>query len=382
MAGLYIHIPFCKRRCIYCDFYSTTLGVEVRQLYVNALCNELKQRCDYLAGESLATIYIGGGTPSQLSIAELKQLFRAIDATYRVNSNAEITMEANPDDLSEEYVTALRSLPINRLSIGVQTFREDYLQILNRRHTGKQALEAVKRCYKAGFQNISMDLIYGLPGQSLVDWQADLVAALSLPICHLSAYALIYEEGTVLWNLREQQKVAETDEDLSLQMFNYLIDETHRAQFEHYEISNFALSGKYSRHNSSYWDGTFYLGCGPSAHSYNGISRQWNTPDVHAYIKGQGNVVAAGLFELEQLREVTRFNDLIITSLRTARGLNLAQLETSFGDKYVSYVLRSAQPYIQAGTVELDEVKKTLRIMRSGIFVSDEIMSDLLWVEE
>ena len=233
MAGIYIHIPFCKRRCIYCDFFSTTQS-EKKPTYVRALCQELYLRKDYLEREEIETIYLGGGTPSQLSQEELEAIFRTIYNIYKVKENAEITLEANPDDLTPEYVAMLCQLPINRISMGIQTFHEETLKLLHRRHTATQAIEAFRRCREAGFQNISIDLMYGLPGETLASWKQDLQQAIDLHPEHISAYHLIYEEDTTLWKLREQHQVEEADEDLSVSLFSTLIDELTKAGYQHY----------------------------------------------------------------------------------------------------------------------------------------------------
>ena len=376
MAGIYIHIPFCKRRCIYCDFFSTTRSEE-KPTYVHALCQELEMRKNYLEGEEIETIYLGGGTPSQLSEDELKEIFTYIYKVYSVSPDAEITLEANPDDLTPEYVAMLRQLPINRISMGIQTFQEETLKLLHRRHTAQQAIEAFKRCREAGFQNISIDLMYGLPGETLDTWKEDLQQAIALHPEHISAYHLIYEEGTALWKLREQHQVEEADEDLSLTLFSTLIDELTTAGYQHYEISNFSLPGLHSRHNSSYWLGKKYIGCGPSAHSYNGTSRQWNIASLDAYISNMEN--GEPCFEVEELDLYTRYNDFIITRIRTHWGLPLSHLQAEFGDELYRYCLRMARPHIEQGMLQIQE--NTLRLTRRGIFISDGIMSDLLWVE-
>ena len=285
MAGIYIHIPFCKRRCIYCDFFSTTQS-EKKSTYVRAVCRELEMRKDYLEGEDIETIYLGGGTPSQLFREELEEIFNHIYKVYPVREDAEITLEANPDDLTPEYVAMLRQLPINRISMGIQTFQEETLKLLHRRYTATQAIEAFRRCREAGFRNISIDLMYGLPGETLETWKEDLQQSIALRPEHISAYHLIYEEDTVLWKLREQHQVEEADEDLSVSLFSTLIEQLSEAGYQHYEISNFCLPGLHSRHNSSYWTGKKYLGCGPSAHSFNGVSRQWNVASLDDYLKG------------------------------------------------------------------------------------------------
>lgn len=376
MAGIYLHIPFCKRRCIYCDFYSTTQG-EKREAYICTLCKELEQRQDYLQGETVETIYLGGGTPSQLEENDFKRIFDTIYRMYPIAESPEITLEANPDDLTPEYIGMLRSFPFNRLSMGIQTFNEVMLERLHRRHTARQAIEAFENCRKAGFQNISIDLMYGLPGETTESWENDLSQAVRLHPEHISAYHLIYEEGTALWKLREEHRVKEVDEDLSVDFFSRLMQRLKENGYQHYEISNFCLPDKYSRHNSSYWTGKKYLGCGPSAHSYNGTSRQWNIASLDNYIKGitEGSPVS----EIEELDLYTRYNDFVITSIRTCWGMPLGQLKEKFGKKLYRYCLRMAQPHLQQGTLEITE--ETLKLTEKGIFISDGIMSDMLWVD-
>ena len=376
MAGIYIHIPFCKRRCIYCDFFSTTQS-EKKSEYVHALVRELEIRKDYLDNEEIETIYLGGGTPSQLSKEELEEIFTHIYKVYKVTPDAEITLEANPDDLTPEYVSILRGLPINRISMGIQTFQEETLKLLHRRHTAQQAIEAFKRCREAGFQNISIDLMYGLPGETLETWEQDLQQAIALHPEHISAYHLIYEEGTALWNLREQNKVEEAEEELSLTLFKTLIERLTKAGYQHYEISNFCLPGLHSRHNSSYWTGKKYLGCGPSAHSFDGTSRQWNVSSLDKYLEGIRTDQLD--FEIEDLDLYTRYNDFVITSIRTCWGMPLSQLRTTYGENLYNYCLRMAKPHIQQGVLEIKE--DTLKLTSEGIFISDGIMSDLLWIE-
>ena len=375
MAGIYIHTPFCKRRCIYCDFFSTTQS-EKKPAYVHALCQELDMRKDYLEGEDIETIYLGGGTPSQLSQEELEEIFSTLYNIYKVKDDAEITLEANPDDLTPEYVHMLRTLPINRISMGIQTFQEETLKQLHRRHTAQQAIEAFQRCREAGFQNISIDLMYGLPGETLDSWKEDLQQAIALRPEHISAYHLIYEEGTTLWKLKEQHQVEEADEDLSVTLFRTLIDELTRAGYEHYEISNFCMPGLHSRHNSSYWTGKKYLGCGPSAHSFNGTSRQWNVASLDKYIHAiqQGKLD----YEIEELDIYTRYNDFVITTIRTHWGMSLSQLRSTYGEELYRYCLRMAKPHLAQGVLEMKE--DTLKLTKEGIFISDGIMSDLLWV--
>ena len=261
--------------------------------------------------------------------------------------------------------------------MGIQTFNEVMLERLHRRHTARQAIEAFENCRKAGFQNISIDLMYGLPGETTESWENDLSQAVRLHPEHISAYHLIYEEGTALWKLREEHRVKEVDEDLSVDFFSRLMQRLKENGYQHYEISNFCLPDKYSRHNSSYWTGKKYLGCGPSAHSYNGTSRQWNIASLDNYIKGitEGSPVS----EIEELDLYTRYNDFVITSIRTCWGMPLGQLKEKFGEKLYRYCLRMAQPHLQQGTLEITE--ETLKLTEKGIFISDGIMSDMLWVD-
>ena len=375
MAGIYIHIPFCKRRCIYCDFFST-IQSEKKPTYIHALCQELEMRKNYLKGEEIETIYLGGGTPSQLTEKELNEIFTSLYNIYKVKEDAEITLEANPDDLTPEYVSMLRRLPINRISMGIQTFQEETLKLLHRRHTARQAIEAFQRCREAGFRNISIDLMYGLPGETLDTWKEDLQQAIALHPEHISAYHLIYEEGTALWKLRDEHQVEEADEDLSVTLFKNLIDELKQAGYQHYEISNFCLPGLHSRHNSSYWTGKKYLGCGPSAHSFNGSSRQWNIASLDNYLKG----IASGKpnYEIEELDLYTRYNDFVITSIRTCWGMSLSRLRSEYGEELYRYCLRMAKSHLEQGVLETEE--DTLRLTQEGIFISDGIMSDLLFV--
>ena len=375
MAGIYIHIPFCKTRCTYCDFYSTTHEAW-KQQYVDAVCKELVQRKDYLKGETVDTIYMGGGTPSQLSIAQLNALFATIEAHFPLSKHPETTIEVNPDDVSDSYAEGLKQTPVNRISMGIQTFDDATLRILNRRHTEQIARMATMRLREKGFQNISIDLMYGLPGETLKIWKEDLQQAIALHPEHISAYHLIYEEGTALWKLRDEHQVEEADEDLSVTLFKNLIDELKQAGYQHYEISNFCLSGLHSRHNSSYWTGKKYLGCGPSAHSFNGSSRQWNIASLDNYLKG----IASGKpnYEIEELDLYTRYNDFVITSIRTCWGMSLSRLRSEYSEELYRYCLRMAKSHLEQGVLEIEE--DTLRLTQEGIFISDGIMSDLLFV--
>lgn len=388
MAGIYIHIPFCKQRCIYCDFYSTT-SQEKENRYIEAVCTELELRKQSLP-DPVHTIYIGGGTPSLLNPASVKQLKDCMDRNYRVMPDLEFTVEANPDDISPEWLEAMSRTGVNRISMGVQTFHDGHLKLLRRRHNSERAIQAVHLCQEHGFRNISIDLIYGLPEQTLEEWKADVAQAIALNVQHLSAYALIYEENTALWRMREQNKVQEADEELSLSMFEYLMTELKNNGFEHYEISNFGLPGFHSRHNSSYWNDTPYLGCGASAHSFIGMERMYNTANIDQYIKDitrcrEENLPYNEVCHCEVLDRYEHYNDRIITGLRTAAGLDLEKLEQDFGTELKNYCLKMAAPHLKENTLQITEEnghpQGVLKLSHRGLFLSDGIMSDLLWVD-
>ena len=365
MAGLYIHIPFCKSRCIYCGFYSTT-DIQLRQRYVDAVCEELRMRP---SSDVVSTIYLGGGTPSQLTITQLHQLFETIYIYNKVEKGAEITIEMNPDDVTAEYAAALQELGVNRVSMGAQTFSNNRLHFLHRRHHAEQVTLAVKTLRQAGIQNISVDLMYGFPDELMSDWEEDVCKALELDVEHLSAYCLMIEENTPLYRMHPEP----IDEELERQMYELLIDKLTAAGYEHYEISNFAKPGFRSRHNSSYWDGTPYIGIGAAAHSYDVKSRSWNVADIHNYIKG----IEEGQrqFEDERIDENTRYNDAITVALRTKDGLDLDKLS----EKHKQYCLANAQKFIKDGL--LTDNHHRLRLTRKGLFVSDMIMSELIRID-
>lgn len=379
MAGIYIHIPFCQRRCAYCDFFSSTDST-LKEAYVTALCRELDIRKDYIGTSSpVRTIYLGGGTPSQLTLSQLERLFLYIYKVYAIAPDAEVTLEANPDDLSEAYVSGLKAmLPVNRISMGVQTFDDQRLHQLGRRHTARQAIEAVSRCRTHGFHNLSIDLIYGLPHQTLDEWDKELEQATALNVPHLSAYHLTYEEGTPLWRMKQQSIVSEVDEEVSAAMYARLVECLTNAGYQHYEISNFCQPRMESRHNSSYWQGVPYLGCGAAAHSYNGHSRQWNIASIPQYIQGINE--GSPFIECEELDLHTRYNDYLVTTLRTRWGASLKHVRSEFGQELHTYLQRMARLHLQRGHLEVQG--DTLHLTDKGIFLSDGIISDLLWVEE
>ncbi len=374
MAGIYIHIPFCKSRCIYCGFYSTTL-LDLRKKYINAVCREMELRKNYIR-EPFSTIYLGGGTPSLLDEAELTKLFLYINNVYDVDRNAEITMECNPDDITPKFTNMLSRLPINRVSMGAQTFADSRLRLLHRRHNSDEVKHAVKLLREAGIKNISIDLMFGFPDESLSQWKEDISAALALNIEHISAYSLMYEENTPLWKMLDTGKVKEIDEELSLTMFKELVCQLTDAGYEHYEISNFARPGYRSRHNSSYWHQVPYIGLGAAAHSFDLNSRQWNVADLKLYIEEINNGIIP--MEREELDNDTTFNDIITTALRTSDGIDLNALETRLGKRYRNTLISAAGKHIEQGLLEIRHDR--LRLTSEGIFISDMVMSDLMIV--
>ena len=361
MAGLYIHIPFCKSRCIYCAFYSTT-SHELRQRYVDAVCREWQLRSRELSAP-VTTVYLGGGTPSQLTPQQLQQLLTALPP-----SAPEVTVEANPDDITVKYAAILSQLGINRVSMGAQTFDDRRLRFLHRRHTSAQVAQAVQHLREAGIRNISIDLMYGFPDETLEDWERDIDAALALNVEHISAYCLTVEEGTALYRMN----VETVGEELEREMYYLLKDKLEAAGYEHYEISNFARPGYRSRHNSSYWQDVPYIGLGAAAHSYDGKRRSWNVADIRQYIAA----VERGErpYEEETLDEDTWYNDRITTALRTREGLDL----TALPEKYRRYCLKEARRYIEQRW--LAERDGHLALTRDGLFVSDDIMSSLIYI--
>ena len=383
MAGLYIHIPFCESRCIYCGFYSTT-SLRERDAYIEALCQEmaLRQINDTLGEPAkIETIYLGGGTPSQLTSEQLVRLFEGINKNYgsSLTEHIEITMECNPDDITPTLCRTIAQLPINRISMGIQTFSDERLRFLHRRHNAIEAKQAIKLLRKAGVGNISIDLMFGFPNETITEWTHDIREALSLNVEHLSAYSLMYEEGTTLYRLLQQEKIKEIDEETYLQMYEILIDELTAAGYEHYEISNFALPGYRSRHNSSYWHEVPYIGLGAAAHSYirsPKVMRSWNIADIKEYIHSikQGRVVQ----ESETLDINTRYNDLIATALRTSDGITLTKIKEEFGDSLYRTLLTEADKHIERHQMQIKEGR--LMLTRNGLYVSDDIMSDFMLV--
>lgn len=373
MAGVYIHIPFCRQKCYYCDFYKT-VNTDLTERFIGVLLKEITLRKNYLDGEPVETIYFGGGTPSTLTEKQLSKILSSINTELQVLPQAEITFEANPDDLDYGYLKTIKSLGVNRLSIGIQAFQNKHLEKMNRRHNREQAVLAVKNAVKAGFSNISVDLIYGLPELTRQEWNESLHEVFNLPVQHLSAYHLTYHEGTPFYTWLKKGTLKELDETESVEQFNQLINEAEKAGFEQYEISNFAKNEMYSQHNTSYWIAKKYLGLGPSAHSFNGESRQWNFAHIEGYLKAFES--GAPFFEVEELTENDKFNEYILTRLRTKWGVSLSFIEEYFGKERASYFLKNMLSYIQTGKV--NQQNNVFTLSREGVFVSDDILTNLM----
>lgn len=368
-VGLYIHVPFCQSRCLYCDFFSTTLSHEWKLRYVDAVLREMRSRRDELDVARVPSLYIGGGTPSQLTAPMLARILEEATALFPLTTDAEVTVEANPDDVTEEWLEGLRATGVNRISMGVQTFSDSILSFLRRRHTSAQAIKAVELCRSYGYENISLDLIYGLPGQTMQIWQEDVRRVLSLGVPHLSAYSLSYEDGTPLTRMLENGEVEETSDDLSWQMYQFLMDETAAAGMQHYEISNFCKPGMHSRHNSSYWQSTPYLGFGPGAHSFDGaLIRRSNDADLKGYVASHGDAP----HHIEKLTSDERYDELVMTRLRTCNGLPLSLLS----EEEKAYCLKMSEAHLQNGRLRLED--GILKLTREGIFVSNDVISDLM----
>ncbi len=377
MAGIYIHIPFCKQKCNYCNFYSLASTRYMSEV-TKAITDELLQRKDYLKGLEVETIYFGGGTPSILATADIESIVGTIYRNFRVNALAEITLEANPDDLTPGKAESLKKAGINRLSIGIQSFRQDDLQFLSRSHSSGQVTQCITDAQGAGFQNLSIDLIYGIPTLTDLGWEENLEKAFSLGIPHISAYSLTVEAKTPLELMIRNGKTKPVEENLSLSQYRILTNLMQKYGYEHYEISNFCLPGAYSRHNTAYWLGKPYLGIGPSAHSYNGTSRQWNVANLKGYIESAtaGSVSS----ELEILSPVTQLNEYIMTSLRTIWGCDLLVVKEKYGSGEAEKLLIDSLPFIEKEQMVYREGK--LFITSEGRLFTDGISSALFGEEE
>ncbi|RXF67487.1 radical SAM family heme chaperone HemW [Arcticibacter tournemirensis] len=377
MAGIYFHIPFCKKACYYCDFHFST-SLKYKDELLLSMHRELELQKGYLEGHVIETIYFGGGTPSVLNASEIQKLIEHVTDTHTVLPNAEITMEANPDDLSAAHVGALRNTSVNRFSIGIQSFYEEDLQWMNRAHTAAEADSSVKRVQDAGFENITLDLIYGFPLLTDEKWQANIRKVIELEVPHISAYSMTVEDRTALAHFIKKGKQAAMNESQSAQQFVLLMDTLKEAGYEHYEISNFARPDKYSRHNTNYWKGIPYLGIGPSAHSFNGISRQWNIANNPKYIESLlKDTVPA---EIEILSQADRINEYIMTSLRTMWGMDLNKVEQDFGYDYRNQTEINLQEFIGKRWIEISN--NTAILTNEGRLFADHIASTLFFEQE
>lgn len=366
---IYLHVPFCKSRCVYCDFFSTTSGSAWHERYMEAVLREMERRRDDIGRARADTVYIGGGTPSQLPPKLLQRFFEKLESLYGLSGLKECTVEANPDDVTGEWVSALRDTPINRVSMGVQSLNDNMLRFLGRRHTAKQALQALELLRSCGYENISLDLMFGLPGQKISLWEEDVKEMLEVSAPHLSAYALQLEEGTVLAKrlARDKSLTLPSDDEVAA-MYELLVQAIRSAGMEHYEISNFAKPGYRAQHNSGYWKGLPYVGLGPGAHSFDGACcRRWNLSSLDTYCNAP-----AAPFEEEILTEDERYNETVMTRLRTSDGLNLATLD----EKRRNYTLKTADPHLKRGMMTLEE--GVLRLSERGFFVSNDIISDFM----
>ncbi len=374
MAGIYVHIPFCKQACHYCDFHFST-NMKKKAGVVDALCEELLLRKNEIAGE-VETIYFGGGTPSLLSAEELQQIFQVIQQNFQVTEDAEITLEANPDDLSEEKIKMLAASPVNRLSIGVQSFFKEDLELMNRAHNEEEALESIKTA-TAYFDNISIDLIYGIPGMGNDRWQKNLEIALELGVPHISSYALTVEPRTALKSLIEKGKIAPVLEEVSREQYEILTETLKAAGFDNYEFSNFGKPDYFSRNNTAYWLGKPYLGIGPSAHSFDGLRRKWNVSNNSLYLKAiqKGEIPA----EVEELTTKDRYNEYVMTRLRTKWGISPDEVEKTFGAAYRTYLLKESEKFLKNGMLILED--EHLRVSARGKFLTDGIAAELFLVD-
>jgi oxygen-independent coproporphyrinogen-3 oxidase len=374
LAGIYIHIPFCKQKCHYCNFYST-VSLRYRDVFVDALKREISIRKDYLGDQTVNTIYFGGGTPSMLETSEITEIIEILSSTFNINNDPEITLEANPDDISPDYLLKLkRETPVNRLSIGIQSFSDEDLKYLYRVHDSKRARKSIEESLNAGFSNLTIDLIYGIPTLTDDVWYENLKIFFGYNIPHLSSYSLTVEQKTALDILIKKKKLQNISEEKSIRHFEILLAETENHGFVNYEISNFAVPGYYSKHNSIYWLGDHYLGLGPFAHSYNGKSRQWNVMSVKKYCENEPSRV---LEETEILTKDQIFNEYILTSIRTSWGCDIEHIKNVFGQQYLNHFLYNIEKYIKQKKVISKGNQYTLSNM--GKLFADAIASDLFY---
>lgn len=376
MAGIYIHIPFCKKKCHYCNFFSVAT-TKNKMEFIKALIKEIELQRNYLDQKEICSVYFGGGTPSLFSVSEIEKIFSHLQKNHKILKTAEITLEANPDDLDSKKIKELSKSFINRLSIGVQSFYDEDLKYLNRIHKSKQAINAINKCQNSGIENISIDLIYGIPTLTNERWIQNLKFFFKMGLPHLSAYSLSIEPKTVLNLLIKKNKTLSIDELQSIQHFEILLSLCEENHFIHYEISNFCKKDYYSKHNSLYWLGKHYLGLGPSAHSYNGKSRQWNVSQLSKYISiPQDNFI---IFEQEILSEKQKFNEYIMTSLRTSWGCDAVYIKKKFGEFYLRHFFKTSSEFIHENLIEK---KKTIFLLTpKGKIFADRIAAEFFLVE-
>jgi len=376
MAGIYLHIPFCKQACHYCDFHFST-SLKYKSELVDALIKEIQLQKKYLSGESIDTIYFGGGTPSLLNESEISLLINTITGLHSVAADAEITLEANPDDLDKAKLQALRQTPINRFSIGIQSFFDEDLEWMNRVHRADEAESAVKRAQDMGFENITVDLIYGYPLLTDPKWKVNTDKVFELGVPHVSAYSMTVEPRTALASFIKQKKQPAMNDEQSAAQFTFLMDAMQTKGFEHYEISNFCQPGFYSRHNSNYWKGVKYLGIGPSAHSYNGETRQWNVANNTKYMQGLGTGLIPA--ETEILSDIDKLNECIMTSLRTSWGLDLDKLN-GIASASADHLQKAAIDFFDKGW--LSQKNKIIYLTQTGKLYADHVASELFFSKE
>ncbi len=378
MAGIYIHIPYCKQKCHYCNFYSFA-STRYRDIFVESLLKEITLRKDYLTNEKINTIYFGGGTPSTLNISEINDILKHLYNTFDINEDIEITLEANPDDMDKEKLSDLKNYTdVNRLSMGVQSFFDDDLVYLNRVHNSQNAIKSIELAKQAGFENMTIDLIYGIPGLTEKKWRQNLKTFFDFNINHLSSYSLTVEPKTALNTLINKKKIAPVVEEESIKHFDILLEETEKNNFIHYEISNFAHEGYYSKHNSIYWMGAHYAGFGPSAHSFNGKTRQWNVANMKQYI--ESDTIEKVVEEEEVLTIEQRYNEYIMTSLRTKWGCDTVHIENIFGEKYVNLFEDEAIKHIEKNNIIKEN--SVYKLTKQAKIFADGIASDFFIFNE
>jgi len=376
MAGIYLHIPYCKKICPYCDFYkSAYLGN--KDVLIRNMLKEINLQKGFLHDEKVESIYFGGGTPSLVDPIIIGEFIEQIYSNFSIKPSPEITIEGNPEDLSAPYLKSLKNTGVNRLSIGCQSFNDKILKFLGRRHNARQSYEAVLLARENGFENVNLDLIYGIPGQKLKEWIEDLEKAFQLETFHLSAYHLTFEEKTIFYKKLKSGEIKEVKENLSNDLFQVLVKHAEQKGFIHYEISNFAKPGHLSLHNTNYWKQKIYLGIGPSAHSYNGDMRQWNVSNNKKY--NESLEINKIPYKREFLNKRQKYNEYIMTSLRTIWGIDIEYLENQYSKEIKDYCLNIAKKFLQYGLIK--EEQKKLILTEPGKFISDNIISEMMMVD-